>query len=205
MINYIYGAGGHSKVVWDAMQKINLSCDGFIDDRSINQWMGLPVFHPALLSDKGLFSLHIAIGSNKTRENIVEKLHHTSFLSVFHFDSIVSLTALIKHGTFLAAGSLVGPDASVGEHCIVNHHAIIDHDCTIGDFCHLAPHATLGGGVKVGKGVLIGSGAIVLPGLEIGDYSVIGAGSVITKNVPSGAIFVGNPAKSIQINGEMNC
>jgi sugar O-acyltransferase (sialic acid O-acetyltransferase NeuD family) len=195
--NFIYGAGGHGKVVWDAMQKSNLSCDGFIDDLAITQWMGLPVFNPTALKDKSISSFHIAIGNNKSREDIVGKINGATFLSVFHSGAIVSISALIKQGTFLAAGSLIGPDANIGEHSIVNHHAIIDHDCIVGDFCHIAPHATLGGNVKIGRGVLIGSGAIVLPGLEVGDYSVIGAGSVITKNVPSGAIFVGNPAKSI--------
>ncbi len=197
MKNYIYGAGGHGKVVSEAMQKSHLVCDGFIDDRGIHQWVKLPVFDPTILADKGLFSLHIAIGSNKAREDIANKLNGNTFLSVYHPNSIVSISALIKLGTFLAAGSLVGPDAYLGEHCIVNHHAIIDHDCVISAFCHIAPHVTLGGNVKVGRGSLIGSGAIVLPGLEIGDYAVIGAGSVITKNVPSGATFAGNPAKPI--------
>ena len=197
MKNYIYGAGGHGKVVWDAMQKSNLGCDGFIDDRAISQWMGLPVLNPTAPEEKSMSSFHIAIGNNKIREAIADQINGVTFFSVFHPNSILSINGTIKHGTFLAAGSLVGPDASIGEHCIVNHYAIIDHDCVIGDFCHIAPHVSLGGGVKIGRGVLIGSGAIVLPGLEIGDYAVIGAGSVITKNVPSSAIFLGNPAKSI--------
>ena len=198
MKNYIYGAGGHGKVVLDAMQKSNLGCDGFIDDRAISKWVELPVFNPIVLEEEGISSLHVAIGSNKVREDIVDKIKGAIFLSVFHSDAIVSITALIKQGTFLAAGSLVGPDANIGEHCIVNHHAIIDHDCTTGDFCHIAPNVALGGGVRVGRGVLIGSGAIVLPGVEIGDYAVIGAGSVVIKNVPSGITVAGNPANSIK-------
>ncbi|MCB1304761.1 MAG: acyltransferase [Leptospiraceae bacterium] len=52
--------------------------------------------------------------------------------------------------------------------------------------------------VDIGAYVWIGMGAIVLPGIRIGDHAVIGAGSVVTKNVPEGAIVAGNPAKLLQ-------
>lgn len=49
--------------------------------------------------------------------------------------------------------------------------------------------------IRIGKHVWIGTGAIILGGVIVEDYAVIGAGSVITKNVPAGAIIIGNPAK----------
>ena len=52
--------------------------------------------------------------------------------------------------------------------------------------------------VKIGKHVWIGTGAIILGGVVIEDYAVIAAGTVITKNVPKGAIICGNPAKIIK-------
>jgi maltose O-acetyltransferase len=52
--------------------------------------------------------------------------------------------------------------------------------------------------IKVGKHVWIGTGAIILPGIIIQDYAVIGAGSVVTANVPEGAIVAGNPARIIK-------
>lgn len=52
--------------------------------------------------------------------------------------------------------------------------------------------------IYIGKHVWIGSGAIILPGVKINDYSVIGAGSVVTKHVPEKAIIAGNPAKLIK-------
>lgn len=52
--------------------------------------------------------------------------------------------------------------------------------------------------VKIGKYVWIGTGAIILPGVNIGDNSVVGAGAVVTKNVPPGVVVVGNPAKIIK-------
>ena len=50
---------------------------------------------------------------------------------------------------------------------------------------------------KVKKGASIGAGAVILPGITIGKYAIVGAGSVVTKNIPDYAIVVGNPAKIV--------
>ena len=197
MRTYIYGAGGHGKVVWDALQKSNIKCEGFIDDQVLNQWMDLPVFASSFLNDIDDIELHIAIGNCKMREEVFKKFKNFKFMSISHPNAIISSSAKIEFGTFLAAGSIIGPDAKVGKHAIVNHHAVIDHDCSVGDFCHIAPHASLGGGVKVGQGVLIGAGAIVLPGIKIANYVTVGAGSVVTNDIASGITVVGNPARAV--------
>jgi maltose O-acetyltransferase len=49
--------------------------------------------------------------------------------------------------------------------------------------------------VRIGRNVWIGAGANILPGVTIGDDALIGAGSVVTRDVPSGAIAFGNPAR----------
>lgn len=52
----------------------------------------------------------------------------------------------------------------------------------------------------VGKKCFIGANAIIMPGIKIGDYAIVGAGSVVTKDVQSGSIVAGNPAKIIKEN-----
>lgn len=52
-----------------------------------------------------------------------------------------------------------------------------------------------GKSVRIGQNVWIGSGAILLPGVTVGDDAIIGAGSVVTRDVPTGATVVGNPAR----------
>ena len=52
--------------------------------------------------------------------------------------------------------------------------------------------------VHIGKNCWIGSGAIILPGVSIGDHSVIGAGSVVTKDIPAGVVAVGNPCRVLR-------
>ncbi|MDA9986626.1 acyltransferase [Crocinitomicaceae bacterium] len=49
----------------------------------------------------------------------------------------------------------------------------------------------------IGNNVFLGANAVVLPGIKIGDGSIVGAGSIVTKNVPPGMVVVGNPAKVI--------
>ena len=52
--------------------------------------------------------------------------------------------------------------------------------------------------VHIGNNVWIGGGVIIVPGVKIGDNSVIGAGSVVTKNIPSNVVAVGNPCKVLR-------
>ena len=52
--------------------------------------------------------------------------------------------------------------------------------------------------VKIGKNCWIGAGAVILPGVTIGDDTVIGGGSVVTKDIPSGVVAVGNPCRVLR-------
>lgn len=56
--------------------------------------------------------------------------------------------------------------------------------------------------VHIGNNVWIGANAVVLPGVTIGDNSVIGAGSVVTKDIPANVVAVGNPCRVIREIGE---
>lgn len=55
--------------------------------------------------------------------------------------------------------------------------------------------------ITIGEDCWIGGGAIVLPGVSIGDRTVVGAGSVVTKDLPSGVVAVGNPCRVLRANG----
>ena len=197
MQNYIYGAGGHGKVVLDAMQVARIDCTGFVDDKEISTWVGLKVYQPSALDLEAEIYLHLAVGNSKVREAMAIRYIKARFFSISHPAAIIAKTAQIGSGTFIAAQSIVAPDVQIGNHCIINHAAVVDHDCIVGDYAHIAPHSSLGGEVKIGKGVLIGAGAIVLPGIEIADYAVVGAGAVVTKNIAAGMTVIGNPAKSM--------
>ena len=56
--------------------------------------------------------------------------------------------------------------------------------------------------VRIGRNCWLGGGVIVMPGVTIGDNTVIGAGSVVTKDIPSGVVAVGNPCKVMREVGQ---
>lgn len=195
---YIYGAGGHGKVVFYSFKSINVSPQAFIDDKTFDSWCGIPVLKPDMLSGKS-FSIHFAIGKNLIRKSLQLSWQAKGYNAetIAHIKSMQYPNAVVGQGSFLAAGSILGVDSSLGLGCILNHNAVVDHDCQVGDFTHIAPNATLGGGVSVGSLCLIGAGAVVLPGLTVGDNVVVGAGAVVIKNIPCGSVVVGNPSKPL--------
>jgi galactoside O-acetyltransferase len=56
--------------------------------------------------------------------------------------------------------------------------------------------------VHIEAGVWVGSGAVILPGVTIGENAVIGAGSVVTRDIPANVVAVGNPCRVIREIGE---
>jgi acetyltransferase-like isoleucine patch superfamily enzyme len=79
----------------------------------------------------------------------------------------------------------------IGAHTYVAFDvAILAHDMTRGLYLH----------TRIGRCCFIGGGSIILPGVQIGDESIVGAGSVVTKDVPPRCIVAGNPAQIIREN-----
>lgn len=110
-----------------------------------------------------------------------------------------------------------GKNIYLGENVYFNFDCVILDVCEVrlGDFVFVAPgvhiytashplEASLrrtqefGKPVTIGNDVWIGGKAIISPGVTVGDRSVIGAGSVVTKDVPSGVVVAGNPARVIR-------
>lgn len=58
------------------------------------------------------------------------------------------------------------------------------------------------GKIKIGNNCFIGARAVIMPGVEIGEYTIVGAGSVVTRSFPANLVVAGNPAKVICTLGE---
>lgn len=114
-------------------------------------------------------------------------------------------------------------ECSIGDDCVVHSHVWIGDKVVIGNSCKIQAFSFLPTGVYLGNNVFIGprvtftndkrppsgewtmtivsdnvsigAGAIILPGVILGKGCKIGAGAVVTKSVPAGETWVGNPAK----------
>lgn len=87
---------------------------------------------------------------------------------------------------------------SIGDHTLIGPNTQIYTACHPTDSKERAQDIEFGKPVTIGKNVWIGGGCIILPGVTIGDHAVIGAGSVVTKDIPEYSIAAGNPCRMIR-------
>ncbi len=194
----ILGSGGHATVVVEAVQRLCWDLEVYDDNENrrgqtlLENSVEVPV--PTSVGEQ---MWHIAIGDNTIRERRTAHLIDggVKLTSVIHPDSKVSATAAVGLGSFCASGSILGPEVHVSAGVIVNHAAVVDHQCRVEAFAHIAPGAVLGGGCAVGRGALVGSNSTLLPGVRVGAGATVGAGAVVTRDVESGVVVVGNPAR----------
>jgi acetyltransferase EpsM len=193
----IVGAGGHGKVVADALRlggqfEIAAFADEQATQRDGDLYLGARVLagSDALMRARelGLGWAIIAFGDCAARLGCMERLraHGFEIGSAVHPRAVVADDVAIGAGTVVLAGAVVNVDARLGDAVIVNVGAIVDHDCVLADGVHVEPGAALGGNVRVGRATTIGAGATVVKGVRIGDHAHVGAGATITNDVGDG-------------------
>lgn len=200
----IIGAGGHAKVVASTLLAQGHKVIGFYDDNS-QKWgesmLGIPIIGPVSdLTSAQCDGAIIGVGDNRIRKRLAEQMD-LEWVTVIHPFAWVHPDVLVGVGTIICAGSIVQPGAKIGAHVILNTKASVDHDCVVGDYVHISV-AHLAGAATADEGAFLALGCTVLPGLNIGAWAHLGAGSVATKNIPPGSIAAGSPARVIKSAAE---
>ena len=130
---------------------------------------------------------------------------------VWHFSHILNMTTIGKNCS-IGQNVAIGPSVSIGDNCKIQNNVsiykgvFISNDVFCGPSCVFTnvinPRAHINRGNEfkntiVEKGVTIGANSTIICGNILGEYCMIGAGAVVTKNVKSHSLMVGNPARQI--------
>lgn len=127
----------------------------------------------------------------------------------------VWINAQIREGARIGANCIISKDVyvdhdvTIGSGCKIQNSVSIYHGVTIDDDVFVGPNACFTNDkvprannaewtvtpTRIRSGASIGANATIVCGIEIGEYAMIGAGSVVTKDVPAYALVIGNPAK----------
>jgi len=191
----VIGAGGHAKVVIDAIECAGDTVAGVVDECGrTGELCGYSIISPGQIPPADGFV--IAIGGNRLRRERFDHYVDAGLVpvAVVHPAAVIGQGVTIGAGSVVFAGVVVNRDAAVGDNAILNTGCTVDHDCIVGAHVHIAPGVNVCGGVRIGEGTLVGVGSAVVPGASIGAWSTIGAGAAVIDDIPDGVTVVGVPA-----------
>lgn len=201
----VLGAGGLGREV------LAYACDaeragwphrvrGFADDNPsalVGVDVGVDVLGP--LRDHSLLAgdVIIAAGDPLMRRELRMRVAAAGgrLVSLVHPSTYVAADARIGDGAVIAPGAFVGVGATVSANAVVNVLASVGHDVVVGVDSVLSPHAALSGASRIGEAVLLGTHSTLTPGVQVGDWSKVAAGAVVSRDAPPGSLVAGNPAK----------
>ena len=203
----VLGAGGHAKVLIDALLLGGATVLGVAAPESGRQVIaGLPVLGgDEVVASYAARAVRLVNGVGSValpvrRREIYERFKSQGYVfqSVIHPSAVIARDVELGEGTQVMAGAVIQAGSRIGANAIINTRASVDHDCRIGAHVHVAPGVTLCGGVCIEEGAHLGSGSTVVQGVSIGSGCLVGAGSVVIRDVPSGAAVAGVPAREIK-------
>jgi len=205
---YILGVGHNTDVYIDLVESCGYNAIGLFhynDERTGENVLGIPIINSRinLFKNESLVGMQFAIsvGNNRIRANLASQIRKMGGKTptIIHPSAVVSKYSQISVGVVIHANAVIQAGASIGEDTVVSYNASVTHTSMISKACYLAAYANVGAYVTIMDYVLIGQGAIIISSKVsyIGSNVIIGAGSVVTKDIEANTIVAGNPARLI--------
>ncbi|MBD7970569.1 acetyltransferase [Paenibacillus gallinarum] len=199
----IIGAGGHGRVIADiALQMEKWKSIGFLDDSNTKPYMGLHVLGTTQNLSEYIdeYEIIVGIGDNSKRKEVNDLIESfgAEIPVLIHPNAVIGSQVVLGMGTVVMAGVVVNCCSVIGKGCIINTGSTIDHDNSIEDFVHISPGVHLAGSVNVGYGSWLGIGSVVSNNIKINNNCILGAGSVVVKDITEAGVFAGIPAKRLK-------
>jgi len=207
----VFGAGGFGLEVAMLIEQISdvsggWDLIGFFDDgvdnvNIINEYPVLGGVKELNQWAKELY-LVLAIGKPVTKRGVWQKIENKNikYPILVHPNVIKGRSEYVRigEGSIICAGNIITTNIEIGKHVILNLACTVGHETKIGDFSSFMPTCNISGEVVIGEGNYWGTGAKIINQKTVGNNVTIGAGAVITKDIPDNVTAVGVPAKVIK-------
>ncbi|MEJ2510588.1 MAG: acetyltransferase [Anaerolineales bacterium] len=207
----IIGTGGFGREVLDVLEAVNqvetrYEILGFITEPGFQNPGELindkPVlgYYDWLEQNKDQVKAICGVGAPATRLRLIRQAEQmgVQFFSVIHPRAILTRWVKLGTGSIITAGCILTNNITIGEHVHLNLDCTVGHDVVIEDCVTVSPGVHISGNVRLKEGSFIGTGANLIEGKTVGRWAVVGAGSVVVKDVPANSTAVGIPAAVIK-------
>lgn len=199
----IVGSSGFAEEIKWLITRINMDNEkwnflGYID---IDNKEGVIGDDELLAEYNEKLAVVIAVADCTLRRKLYEKYKQNSNL---YFPNLVdpsvqfSRDLILGEGNIICANSILTVKVKMGNFNIVNLNCTIGHEVNILDYVTLNPAVNVSGNATLQDGAFVGTGTQILQGKKVGENSVIGAGAVVTSDIPELCTAVGIPAKVIK-------
>ena len=205
----ILGAAGDGRVVADAIRQAKsngspVELVGFLDDGRTAAVDDVPVLGGIrdwrhFNSSIGFIAALHKVKQMHPRSQLIDGLDipKDRWVIFVHPSAIVARNVDVGEGVFIGQNAVLQPGTYVGRHVSIRAGANLGHDSRCEDFCYVGPNATLCGNAALLRGSHLGPNAVVTDGQSVGSFAVVGAGTVVTKRVPSYELHFGVPARRV--------
>lgn len=207
----IIGASGFGREVAWLVERINAkeptwNMLGFLDDNEEIQGQQINgYFVLGKSEDVGNYPdayFVCAVGASRIREKIINRVKEINPNIKFGtvIDPTVEMSNIVDigEGTIICAHTIITVNICIGNHVIINLDCTIGHDAILQDFVTLYPSVNVSGMTNIGYCSELGTGMQIIQGKAVGNYSIVGAGAVVVKDIPEKCTAVGSPAKPIK-------